>query len=103
MNAATALGLSQQAQILGVMTAIGESSLRNLAYGDDAQGVTNPDGTLTTSVGLFQQQDWWGTLAQRLDPHESATLFFDRLVKVKGWQMMPPHRSRSLSPTQRQR
>jgi hypothetical protein len=90
MNAATARGLPQQAQILGVMTAIGESSLRNITYGDDIHGVTNPDGTLTSSVGLFQQQDWWGTLAQRLDPYESATLFFDRLVKVKGWQMMPP-------------
>jgi hypothetical protein len=90
MNAATARGLSQQAQILGVMTALGESSLRNITYGDDIHGVRNPDGTLTSSVGLFQQQDWWGTLAQRLDPHESATLFFDRLVTVKGWQMMPP-------------
>ena len=55
MNAANAAGLPQQAQIIGVMTAIGESGLRNLAYGDDLQGVTNPDGTLTSSLGLFQQ------------------------------------------------
>jgi hypothetical protein len=90
MRAAAALGLSQQAQILGVMTAIGESSLRNITYGDDILGIRNPDGTRTSSVGLFQQQNWWGTLAQRLDPYESATLFFDRLVAVKGWQLMPP-------------
>jgi hypothetical protein len=90
MNAATAAGLPQQAQTLGVMTAIGESSLRNLAYGDAVNGVTNPDGTPTTSLGLFQQQDGWGSRTARLDPSLSATLFFARLALVPDWQTMAP-------------
>lgn len=90
MNAATAAGMSQPAQILGVMTAIGESGLRNLTYGDDLQGVTNPDGTPTTSLGLFQQQAAWGSAAERLDPYRSATLFFSRLAELPGWEKLTP-------------
>ena len=90
MNAATDAGLPQRAQIIGVMTAIGESSLRNLTYGDDIYGVTNPDGTLTSSIGLFQQQAWWGSRATRLDPYQSALLFFERLGAVPGWESLSP-------------
>lgn len=81
MNAATALGLDQHAQLLGVMTAMGESSLRVLDYGDQA----GPD-----SRGLFQQRDNWGALAQRMDPTTSAELFFRRLVTVPNWEALPP-------------
>lgn len=90
MNAATDAGLPQRAQVIGVMTAIGESSLRNLTYGDDIYGVTNPDGTLTSSIGLFQQQAWWGSRATRLDPYRSALLFFQRLGALPGWESLPP-------------
>lgn len=90
MNAATAAGMSQQAQILGVMTAIGESGLRNLTYGDDLTGVTNPNGTPTTSLGLFQQQESWGSAAERLDPYRSAALFFNRLAQLPGWEKLTP-------------
>jgi hypothetical protein len=90
MNAATDAGLPQRAQVIGVMTAIGESSLRNLTYGDDIYGVTNPDGSLTSSVGLFQQQSWWGSRSTRLDPYQSALLFFQRLGTVPGWESLPP-------------
>lgn len=90
MNAATAAGMSQQAQIVGVMTAIGESGLRNLTYGDDIYGVTNPDGTPTTSLGLFQQQQSWGSAAARLDPSRSAALFFSRLAQHPGWEKLTP-------------
>jgi len=90
MNAATDTGLPQRAQVIGVMTAIGESSLRNLTYGDDILGVTNPDGTPTTSIGLFQQQEWWGSRAERLDPYRSALLFFARLGALPGWEALSP-------------
>jgi len=90
MNAGAALGLDTVGQTIGVMTAMGESSLRNVTYGDDIHGVTNPDGTPTSSIGLFQQQKWWGTTAQRMDPTQSATLFFQRLVQVPGWRQMTP-------------
>lgn len=81
MNAAAAIGLDTSGQTLGVMTAMGESSLENLSYGDAA----GPD-----SRGLFQQRDSWGTLAQRMDPTSAATLFFERLIRLPGWQQMTP-------------
>jgi surface antigen len=81
MNAATGLGLTAQAQTIGVMTAMGESSLHNLDHGDSA----GPD-----SRGLFQQRDSWGTLQERMDPTTAATLFYTRLEAVPGWLTMAP-------------
>ncbi len=72
MDAAAGLGLSRQAQVLGVMAAMGESSLRAIDYGDDA---VNPDGSIADSIGLFQQQSSWGTVRERMDPTSSAKLF----------------------------
>lgn len=89
MQTATALGFGRDGQILGVMTAMGESSLRNIDYGDwETSGFTNPDGTRTTSIGLFQQQDWWGSVEQRMDPATAATLFYQRLARVPDWQSL---------------
>lgn len=91
MNAAIDMGLDRDAQVLGVMTAVGESSLVNIDYGDwETNGVRNPDGTPTTSIGLFQQQDAWGTPQERMDPTSAATLFYERLILVEGWQAMEP-------------
>jgi len=81
MNAASGLGLDAGAQIIGVMTAMGESGLRTLDHGDTA----GPD-----SRGLFQQRDSWGSLADRMDPTKSAVLFFQHLMQVPGWQTMTP-------------
>ncbi|WP_235282331.1 hypothetical protein [Microbacterium sp. SA39] len=91
VTTASALGFGRDGQILGVMTAMGESSLRNIDYGDwETRGFTNPDGTRTTSIGLFQQQEWWGTVEARMDPATSATLFFERLGRLPDWQQLPP-------------
>jgi len=88
---AESLGFDQQGQLLGVMTAMGESSLRNIDYGDwETIGFTNPDGSRTTSVGLFQQQTWWGSVEERMDPATAATLFYTRLGRLDGWQQMEP-------------
>lgn len=93
MNAGQALGLDAQGQAIGVMTAIGESTLVNVDYGDDVNGVTNPDGSPTCSLGLFQQQ-WclgtWGTREEVMDPTHAATAFFQRLVGVEGWKTLEP-------------
>lgn len=59
----------------------------SLNYRHDAVG---DDGT---SVGLFQQQDngAWGTVAQRMDPYESAGLFFgEMLSSFPNWSSMDP-------------
>ncbi|GEB95741.1 peptidase M23 [Microbacterium lacticum] len=93
MRAARDLGLSVRDQAIGIMTAMGESSLRNIDHGDgETSGVTNPDGTPTTSIGLFQQQDGWGSRAERLDPYISATLFYRAMI------MRAPDRD-TLAPT----
>ncbi|WP_104080975.1 hypothetical protein [Cryobacterium sp. Y11] len=81
MNAGASLGITLHGQTLGVMTAMGESALRNLDYGDAA----GPD-----SRGLFQQRDTWGTLAERMDPTRSATFFFQRLLHVPNWDTLTP-------------
>lgn len=94
MNAAAAIGLSVRAQQIGVMTAMGESSLVNIGYGDwETGGVTNPDGSRTTSIGLFQQQESWGSTTDRMNPEKAATLFFERLVKIDGWETLDPSRA----------
>ncbi|PQZ52282.1 MULTISPECIES: hypothetical protein [unclassified Microbacterium] len=91
IRTAGALGFAREGQILGVMTAMGESSLRNIDYGDwETRGFTNPDGSRTTSIGLFQQQGWWGSAEQRMDPATATTLFFDRLGRLPDWQGMEP-------------
>ncbi|OAB86497.1 hypothetical protein AWH69_14300 [Janibacter melonis] len=71
-------GLPARAGSIGVATAIQESKLRNITYGD------------RDSVGLFQQRpsQGWGTVEQILDPRYSTNAFYDALVKVDGWQDM---------------
>ncbi len=71
------LGLSQRAAVIAVATAMDESSLIVVDHGD----VAGPD-----SRGLFQQRDSWGSLAQRMDPATSTTLFLERMVAVPNWQ-----------------
>jgi hypothetical protein len=58
------LGASLRDIQIAIMAAIVESGLRNVNYGD------------RDSLGLFQQRDAWGTRAQRLDPYQSARMFF---------------------------
>ncbi|NMR20267.1 hypothetical protein [Cellulomonas fimi] len=83
VGAGQALGLSLRDQAIGVMTALGESSLRVLDRGDKA----GPD-----SRGLFQQRDngAWGSLAERMDPTASATSFFRALARVGARETMSP-------------
>lgn len=76
------MGASPRDIIIALMTAMQESSLRNINYGDDIHGVRNPDGSLTSSVGLFQQQKWWGSLEERMNPASSARLFYEALFNV---------------------
>lgn len=83
INAGAALEVSRRGQYIAVMTAMGESGLRVLDYGDSA----GPD-----SRGLFQQRSGgaWGTLADRMDPTISATNFYRALLRVPGWEALPP-------------
>lgn len=70
-------GAPQRAQVIAIATAMQESGLRNLTYGD------------RDSLGLFQQRANWGPVAVREDPKASAHLFYDHLLAIPGWQTMP--------------
>ncbi|PFG38747.1 hypothetical protein ATJ97_1234 [Georgenia soli] len=61
---------------VAVATALQESKLRNIDYGD------------RDSVGLFQQRpsQGWGTVEQIMDPVYSTNAFYDVLVTVQGWE-----------------
>jgi hypothetical protein len=73
------LGLPQEAAIIGIATAMQESTLENIAYGT------------SDSLGLFQQRpsQGWGTPAEIMDPTYAATKFYEALAKVPDWQTIP--------------
>lgn len=79
---AVARGLPPRAASIALATAVQESGLRNIDYGDDA----GPD-----SRGLFQQRpsQGWGTQEQIMDPVYAANAFYDALVRVEGYQELP--------------
>lgn len=82
--AGKALGLGVRDQTIGVMTAMGESSLRVIDHGDAA----GPD-----SRGLFQQRanGAWGSYEDRMDPYISATNFFTAMItNVPGRESLEP-------------
>jgi hypothetical protein len=81
IRAADAYTTNLRAKQIGVMTAIGESDLRNLTYGDTA----GPD-----SRGIFQQRSNWGPLSDRMDPYTAAYDFYHRMFGVVGWSTLPP-------------
>ncbi|MEO8555490.1 MAG: hypothetical protein ABI474_02365 [Actinomycetota bacterium] len=71
-------GLPARAATIANATAIQESKLRNIRFGD------------RDSLGLFQQRpsQGWGTEAQILDPVYAANKFYDALTKISGYQGM---------------
>jgi cell wall-associated NlpC family hydrolase len=84
-NAATIVGVARdlgappRAWLVALATAMQESTLRNIDYGD------------RDSLGLFQQRpsQGWGSPAQVTDPVYSTTIFIERLLEVPGWERMP--------------
>jgi len=83
VRAARSLGIGEHTQAIGVMTAMGESSLVNVDHGD----AVGPD-----SRGLFQQRDngSWGSYEERMDPYTAALHFFERLVALPDWKSLEP-------------
>ena len=69
-------GLPARAATIANATAIVESKLRNIKFGD------------RDSLGLFQQRpsQGWGTEAQILDPVHSTNAFYDALIKINGYE-----------------
>ena len=72
------MGLPDHAVTIALAAALQESKLRNLSYGD------------RDSLGLFQQRpsQGWGSPDQISDPAYAATVFYQRLRSVPGWQTL---------------
>jgi hypothetical protein len=70
------LDMPERAVVVALATALQESSLRNLDYGD------------RDSLGLFQQRpsQGWGSPDEVQDPVYAAGAFYRTLRKVDGWQ-----------------
>ena len=83
--AATIAGVAQRESLparavtVAYATALQESKLQNLTYGD------------RDSVGVFQQRpsQGWGTTAEIENPIYATTKFFSALVQVPGYTTMP--------------
>ena len=73
------MGLPDRALDIAYSTALQESKLTNLMYGD------------LDSVGVFQQRpsEGWGTTAQLEDPEYASTAFFSALIKVPDYLHLP--------------
>lgn len=89
-------GDAADAAQIGLMTALVESGDPMKMYANNAVPESlkyrhDAVGSDHDSVGLFQQRDngAWGTVAQRMDPYESAKLFYRELSKF-DWQSMEP-------------
>jgi cell wall-associated NlpC family hydrolase len=84
-NAATIIGVARdmgappRAWLIALATAMQESTLRNINYGD------------RDSLGLFQQRpsQGWGSPAQVTDPVYATRIFIERLLEVPAWETMP--------------
>jgi hypothetical protein len=72
------LGLPDHAVTIALATALQESGLRDIAYGD------------RDSLGLFQQRpsQGWGTPAQLMDTTYATRAFYRRLAQVSGWRQL---------------
>ncbi|MFM9878352.1 MAG: LysM peptidoglycan-binding domain-containing protein [Rhodoglobus sp.] len=84
------LGVPDYGIVIALATAMQESSMRNLSWGD------------LDSVGLFQQRPsaGWGSVEQLTDPAHAARLFYGGpsnpnrgytrgLLDISGWESMP--------------
>ena len=69
-------GLPARAATIALATAMQESKVRNITFGD------------RDSVGLFQQRpsQGWGTVEEIMNPEYSSNAFYDGLIKVPDWE-----------------
>ncbi|MBM0233114.1 M23 family metallopeptidase [Micromonospora sp. STR1_7] len=86
------MGVPSRGWVIALATAMQESALRNLAnrrvpasLALQHEGV----GADHDSLGLFQQRPGWGSVADRMTPAYTARKFYEKLVKVRGWQRRP--------------
>jgi hypothetical protein len=84
-NAALIAAIAERREVparavtIALATALQESRLRNIDYGD------------RDSIGLFQQRpsQGWGTVEEIMDPVYATKKFFSALVKVPNYENLP--------------
>lgn len=83
LRVAGELDVPEKGGVVALATAMQESTLQNLDYGD------------RDSVGLFQQRGTWGSFSDRTNPEKSTRMFFqggqqgqDGLLDIDGWEGM---------------
>jgi cell wall-associated NlpC family hydrolase len=76
-------GVPQWGWTVALATAMQESGLRNLPFLGDRND--------HDSIGVFQQRpsQGWGTVEQLAKPEYQAGKFFDKLLTIPGWQILP--------------
>lgn len=116
INEANNAGVGRKGAVIGLMTAMQESTLLNHANDGSfkrpgtsrvlsaeewekaravvVESMKHPHdvvGSDWDSIGLFQQRPsaGWGTVEQIMTPTYSAAKFFERLKDVKGWEQKP--------------
>lgn len=94
-RAAKDMGLPESAAVIGEATALVEvgDPLKMFANAGLPASLLLPHdavGSNGSSTGLFQQQNFpeWGTLEQRMNPFESAKLFYEKFPQ--NWETMDP-------------
>lgn len=89
---AVRMGLPPKAAMIALATAMQESGLRvlaNPAVPISMQMAHDGVGTDHDSVGPFQQRQSWGTTADLMNPATSAHKFYEKLMRIPGWQSLP--------------
>jgi cell wall-associated NlpC family hydrolase len=100
VHTAQSMGIPQQGMVIGIMTALQESSLFDYPNAKIPSSFSDPNAQLGgytssnppnngTSLGLFQQQNNWGTVAQRMNQSYAAAHFFRRMKGIPQWQTLP--------------
>ncbi|MEU4235693.1 hypothetical protein [Actinoplanes sp. NPDC026619] len=87
-------GVPRRAMLVAMMTGLQESSLRNLANTTVPDSLDEPNegsGENFDSLGVFQQRpsQGWGSVEQLMSPRYAADAFYERLLKVAGWETRP--------------
>ncbi|MFV8169751.1 hypothetical protein [Mycobacterium sp. DBP42] len=95
-QAVIAAGISrkvpEQGIVIGLTAALAESRMRNLANPNVPASLLFPNDGISverTAVGILQQEQDWGSAAERMNPRIAADRFFAEMMAVPGWQSLP--------------
>lgn len=95
-------GVNDNAIQSALMTVMVETHYQNLASEKQPGSEKFPNDGVAKgdhlSIGLFQQQPWWGSMKERMDPAYAARAYYGKaglkgvpgVLQISGWQDMDP-------------